>query len=79
MPPLDHLPHEKFAHFVARGNHVLHAAMAAGLPTDPAMAELLARRPQIAERIKELQPLYHNRFRSRDPEILARRRANAET
>lgn len=58
MPELIHDAHEKFALFVANGNHVLAAAVAAGYPRDLDMAESLARQPRIRDRIAELRPLF---------------------
>lgn len=75
MPELDHLPHEMFALFVARGNHPLSAAVAAGYPRDPELARALLKQPRIAARIKELQPTFHQMYRTRvSPQTILKQR-----
>lgn len=75
MPELDHLPHEMFAIFVARGNHPLSAAVAAGYPRDPEMAQALLKQRSIAARIEELKPIFHQMYRTRvSPQTILRQR-----
>jgi hypothetical protein len=65
MPELLHKAHEMFALFVANGNNVLAAAVAAGYPRDLEMAELLEKQPRIKNRIEELRPLFSKRNKNK--------------
>lgn len=65
MPALEHIPHEMFANFIARGNHPVSAAVAAGYPRDPDVAKALLRVEKIADRVAELKPIYDAKFRPR--------------
>jgi hypothetical protein len=75
MPELEHPPHEKFAMFLARGNHVLSAFVAAGYPRNIDMARSLAKQPSIKKRVAELLPIFHAIYRTRvSPQTILRQR-----
>lgn len=59
---LDNVHHEMFCHFVARGNAPHIAYMAIGNPYNKSTANMLASREIIANRIKELEPMYDQLF-----------------
>lgn len=67
MPKIEHEPHEKFCHFVARGNLPLVAYIGAGYMRNKAAAEALLKQPRIQERIRELQGFYDERYRNKKP------------
>lgn len=75
MPQLGNPKHEMFCHFVARGNLPVVAYVAAGHMRDEGAANALARLSRIAERIEELKPFYHKKYRSRvSPQVILRQR-----
>lgn len=75
VPALEHIPHEMFAHFVARGNHPLTAAVAAGYPRDPDMARALLKQKRIKARIEELKPIFDKMYRTRvSPQTIIKQR-----
>ena len=79
MAELPHIPHEMFALFVARGNHPVSALVAAGYPRDPDLAVALLRQPRIAARVAELEPIFHEMYRTREsPKTLQRRKREVD-
>lgn len=65
MAALEHIRHEMFCNFVARGNAPLTAYVAAGYAPNKAAALALLKIKVIAARIKELKPFYHEKYRTR--------------
>lgn len=79
MPALENPKHEVFAHAVARGNKPVTAYVAAGYARDPKAAEALTRQSPIKERIAELSPEYHKKYRSRvSPQTILKQRREEE-
>lgn len=75
MPALENPQHEMFCNFIARGNVPVTAYVGAGYKRDPAAAAALLKLPRIAERIEELKPIYHKRFRTRvSPQTILKQR-----
>lgn len=62
MPPLDNKAHEKFCHFVARGNDPVVAYVGAGYPRIPEAAARFLCQQRIIDRIQEILPFYLERF-----------------
>lgn len=76
LAKLEHEKHEMFCHFIARGNLPLTAYIAAGYSRNLDAALALLKQPLIKARIAEIQPVYDNKYRSRESpmHIIARHR-----
>lgn len=62
MPPLLNKSHEKFCHFIARGNDPVSAYVGAGYLRNPEAAALFLCQPTIIARVHELLPHYLERY-----------------
>ena len=78
MPALVNERHEMFCHFVARGNLPEIAYVAAGYERNPEAAHILMGLPLIADRIAELRPSYHQKYRTRVPGTVIKKLREAD-